>query len=155
MPSGRTHAITTVLLAGGVGFMAHSMGQPTATITALAGGSLAGLLLTPDLDVNTGSISNKFARKTFGCFFGFVWAFYWQPYSRLIPHRSWLSHLPVISTAIRLAYLALPYLAWQWWNTRQVGFMLPSWFYMAFFGLCLADLVHWGSDQITKGKGAI
>jgi len=151
MPSGRIHAATTVALSLAAGVGAYTQNQPVPVITALAGGCLAGLLLSPDLDVDQGSISMKFARRSFGCLVGLIWAIYWKPYSAIIPHRSWLSHLPVISTALRLLYMALPYLAWQWWQTRQIGFTLPDWFYLAFLGLCLSDLAHWAMDNTIRG----
>jgi uncharacterized metal-binding protein len=35
------------------------------------------------------------------------------PYSRIMPHRSWWSHMPIFSTFFRVAYLfALPALLW-------------------------------------------
>jgi uncharacterized metal-binding protein len=33
--------------------------------------------------------------------------FIWLPYQKFIPHRHWLSHAPVIGSAVRLLYLGV------------------------------------------------
>lgn len=62
----------------------------------IAGAShfLGGYWLSPDLDIK----SRPFLRWS-------VLRFIWMPYQRLIPHRSPLSHAPVLGSAIRLLYL--------------------------------------------------
>lgn len=62
----------------------------------IAGAShfLGGYWLSPDLDIK----SRPFLRWS-------VLRFIWVPYQRLIPHRNWKSHAPVLGSAIRLAYL--------------------------------------------------
>ncbi len=57
---------------------------------------LGGLYLSPDLDL----VSKPYKR------WGWL-RWIWIPYQRFIPHRSPLSHAPVIGSLIRLAYLAL------------------------------------------------
>ncbi len=63
----------------------------------IAGAShfLGGYWLSPDLDIK----SRPFLRWS-------VLRFIWIPYQRLIPHRSPLSHAPVLGSLLRLAYLA-------------------------------------------------
>jgi uncharacterized metal-binding protein len=62
----------------------------------IAGAShfLGGYWLSPDLDIK----SRPFLRWG-------VLKIIWLPYQRLIPHRSPLSHAPVLGSAIRLLYL--------------------------------------------------
>ncbi len=62
----------------------------------IAGAShfLGGYWLSPDLDIK----SRPFLRWS-------VLRFIWVPYQRLIPHRSPLSHAPVLGSLLRLAYL--------------------------------------------------
>lgn len=55
---------------------------------------LGGLYLSPDLDIR----SRPYRR------WGLL-RWYWWPYQKLIPHRNWMSHWPIIGTAIRLGYL--------------------------------------------------
>jgi uncharacterized metal-binding protein len=63
----------------------------------IAGAShfLGGYWLSPDLDIK----SRPFLRWG-------VLKIIWVPYQRLIPHRSPLSHAPVLGSLIRLVYLA-------------------------------------------------
>jgi len=56
---------------------------------------MAGMYLSPDLD----TASKPF--KRWG-----VLKIVWVPYQKNIPHRSPLSHAPLLGSAIRLAYLA-------------------------------------------------
>lgn len=114
---------------------------------ACSAGCLAGIFLTPDLDQQTLSHSEHLlVRWTFGL--GYGWVLLWYPYARLIPHRSPLSHFPILGTLGRLLYLAfwlcLPALwGWKW-------FTLPThldalWLWAA-GGLALSDLGHYVFD---------
>ncbi len=64
----------------------------------IAGAShfLGGYWLSPDLDIK----SRPFLRWG-------ILRFMWLPYQRFIPHRSPLSHAPVLGSVIRLLYLAV------------------------------------------------
>jgi uncharacterized metal-binding protein len=148
MPNGNAHASATILLAAGLGMLSLTLRQdPLMTTTALVGGCLAGLVLTPDLDVDRGSISHRIVKKSAGLLIGFAWHLFWYPYSRIMPHRSWYSHMPIFSTFIRVAYLfALPALLW-WLASSAIN--LPvlrvpvwAWFPTAFTGLVLSDTLH-------------
>jgi uncharacterized metal-binding protein len=78
-----------VLIAG-----CYQFGLELGTIAAAAH-FLGGYWLSPDLDIK----SRPFLRWS-------VLRFIWIPYQRLIPHRSPLSHAPVLGSLIRLVYLA-------------------------------------------------
>jgi uncharacterized metal-binding protein len=148
MPNGKAHASATILLAAGLGFISISLRDDTAlTTAAVVGGCLAGLVLTPDLDVDRGSISHHIVKHSAGFLIGFAWHLFWFPYSRIMPHRSWWSHMPIFSTFFRVGYLfALPAVLWLLANTVFVmpAFKIPtwSWFPTAFIGLILADTLH-------------
>ncbi len=116
MPDGKTHAAATVLAAGVVGPVAYFFGNASIeTSIALSAGTMAGLLLSPDLDVRIGSRSFWLVRHSFGPLVGFFWQWFWQPYARLIPrHRHPLSHFPLIGTALRLLYLFLVFGGLYW-----------------------------------------
>jgi uncharacterized metal-binding protein len=147
MPNGKIHTSATLLLAAGTGILSVSLMQAPAVTTALVGGCLAGLVLTPDLDVDRGSISHRIVNRSAGQLVGFVWRLFWFPYSRMMPHRSWWSHMPVFSTIIRVVYLfLLPALAW-WLASTVVdlpALRLPAWDWLptAFVGLVLSDTLH-------------
>ena len=91
MPSGNTHTTCTLILATALGLAAHYNGLPALPI---AGGALIGVILTPDLDVDNGSVSQRAVRRSAGCLVGALWAAIWRPYSMMFPHRSIWSHLP-------------------------------------------------------------
>jgi uncharacterized metal-binding protein len=156
MPHGKAHASATVLLAAGIGILSASVFRdPVVTTAALTGGCLAGLVLTPDLDVDRGSISHRIVKRSAGFLIGFAWKVFWYPYSRLMPHRSWWSHMPVFSTLVRVFYLfALPALLW-WLASMMVALpvlQMPTWDWLptAFVGLVLADTLHAVMDIIDS-----
>ncbi len=65
-------------------------------VIAAASHFLGGYWLSPDLDIK----SAPFLRWG-------ILRFIWLPYQRFIPHRSPLSHAPVLGSVIRLVYLAV------------------------------------------------
>jgi uncharacterized metal-binding protein len=96
MASGRNHdraiTITTpIILAAAI-----ASGHADIAIIVTPAYYLGGMYLSPDLDL----VSRPYKR------WGFL-RWLWLPYQRLIPrHRHWLSHGPVIGSAVRLLYLA-------------------------------------------------
>lgn len=152
MPDGRVHTLTTIVLSGVLAYASYRVGYPVAQVAALAGGCLSGLLLSPDLDVDRGSISMSHAQRLGGCFVGMLWAILWKPYALLIPHRSPLSHFPLIGTAIRLAYVTLIGLliiaALRITGANLPA--LPAWWPWSIAGLVLADLLHFILDQTMR-----
>ena len=73
------------------------------------------------------------------------------PYAKLIRHRHWLSHAPLIGTAGRLAYLAaLGWLAWLALGRPDValdGEALRTLAWAA-AGLAASDALHWVMDVL-------
>ncbi|MEB3331104.1 MAG: DUF2227 family putative metal-binding protein [Synechococcaceae cyanobacterium] len=96
MASGRQHDRATWLLSLPFGVLWWPALGPAGVAAAALGFLLGGLWLSPDLDTR----SNPSRR----------WGplrLLWWPYRRLLPHRSPLSHGPLLGSAGRLAYLAL------------------------------------------------
>jgi uncharacterized metal-binding protein len=117
-------------------------------------GALAGIILTPDLDVDRGSRSNHYVRKFAGVVVETLWRLYWKPYALLVKHRSIWSHGPILSTAIRLAYLAvLPAILW-WWAGLPVP-RLETWMLWVILGLVAADSVHALLDWFDSKLGGL
>lgn len=150
MPKGTTHAKATVALAVASGLLAYfHFDQTLVHSAAISGGALAGLVLTPDLDVNVGCISNDIVRRSGGRAAGNLWTLFWRPYSLLMPHRSPLSHMPIVGTAIRLMYLSIiPALLFWYSSGTWAGLNFPDWGWWAVGGLALADTLHFLMDQI-------
>lgn len=101
MPSGKVHTTATMATALALGLSDAGSGPML--------GALAGVLISPDLDVNSGFIGFRFIRKVpvIGGVLASFWRAIWYPYARAMPHRGTLSHLPVLSTMIRFAYMVV------------------------------------------------
>lgn len=151
MASGKIHAACSVALAA-ISFGAIIGGIGDARLgAACAAGCLAGIFLTPDLDQEGWSHSEHILVKaTFGI--GYLWLLLWYPYAKAIPHRSPLSHFPVLGTAIRLLYLgfwaAIPaYFGFRLAAPSPEMWPLLQW---SVFGLALSDLGHFVFDLKWK-----
>jgi uncharacterized metal-binding protein len=148
MPDGKVHNAVTWLTAGYIVilsplYLPHT--GPEALF--MVPGCLTGLLVTPDLDVDYGTESAYLIKKNLGHMIMLAWLSFWWPYSRIFPHRHWGSHVPVISTFIRMGYICLftlGYFGTVIWLVQQWGF----WYW--FLGLCLADFHHWFMDVVTR-----
>ncbi len=97
MPSGRTHDEITLwslpLVAGGT----YAQTRSSSLTLIVAGGFLfSGLMFGPDLDI----YSQQFQR------WGWL-RWIWLPYQQSLHHRSFLSHGPVVGTALRILYLGI------------------------------------------------
>lgn len=143
MPSGRVHTMTTIVLAVG----SVMSGQDT----ALTVGILSGLVLSPDLDVDGGFIGLAHLRRVpiVGNLLSRCWQLFWLPYSKVVPHRSHISHSIFFGTCARVGYLVLPLLAL---NVSGVPMKLPTETGQWFIGLSLADTLHIVLDNTVKGK---
>lgn len=147
MPDGKTHAGFTVLLGITVSAVGMNVSMAPDINTVLTVGILSGVIITPDLDLQTGCISQSLVRKHAGCIIGTAWSMLWYPYAAIVHHRSWLSHAPFIGTVLRLAYLAL--MAWIVTVILSrfgvhIPFIneIPGWLPWYAGGLALSDLVH-------------
>lgn len=140
MPLGPAHTSATLIISGvmsiGAAVLIYETLEPAWAM--LPAGALAGLLLSPDLDIERGSISNHHARKV-GRLFGFLWRWYWWPYGKLCPHRG-ASHWPIFGTAVRLLYCF-------WWLPLV---WLPPLAWAATFaaGLAIVDSAHIVMDWV-------
>lgn len=162
MPSGRIHNIATICLTA-LSLSAGAISRQPAWF-AISSGAFMGLFLSPDLDVDRGNISGKNirtltgrrskARRFTGGLLAWSWHLIWKPYALIFRHRSFFSHFPVISTVIRLVYLAI----WSFIPVLALAMYWPAaieWLYglvvlcgvYAFIGLCAADGLHWMMDR--------
>jgi len=166
MADGKTHAIGTqilaVLLFGAEATNGKINGyalEPTLIYSAaLTIGAMVGLFLTPDLDVNAGSISEEEVREI-SPFGENLWWIYWYPYRRILPHRSPFSHWPIMGTIGRLLYISIPYwigLAaayfldppiFNWLVQTGIWLITLPYFRVAVLGLAGADLLHFFMDR--------
>lgn len=102
MPPGRVHAASNL----GMLIVELSTTDPWEIKLFTGLGLALGVILSPDLDVNDGYIGLYVLRKLHLPWM--LWRGFWWPYSMLVPHRSPISHWPILGTAIRIVYLGLP-----------------------------------------------
>ena len=96
MASGAVHDRTTQRLALPLALLCWPLVGPAAAVAAGLAFLLGGLWLSPDLDTRSRP-SRRWGPL----------AVLWLPYRRLVRHRGWISHLPLLGSVGRLAYLAL------------------------------------------------
>jgi uncharacterized metal-binding protein len=166
MAAGLTHDRITKLclplVAGGSWLLTHRV---ELTIGLAASFLFSGLMFGPDLDIHS------VQTQRWGWF---QWL--WQPYRKLVPHRSLLSHGPILGTLGRVLYLGL-WVALVWsighFSCRWLGFSLPqeqqllllgrqwavnhaSLLWMLLLGMELGAMSHYVADLISsackKGK---
>jgi uncharacterized metal-binding protein len=104
MPSGKVHDQITVVAAVAIApvwyFLTPAPIDPTVGLALVASTLFSGLMLSPDLDLNS-SIYSRWG----------PFRYLWWPYQKAIPHRSKLSHSYVLGPALRVIYfLALSWL---------------------------------------------
>lgn len=155
MASGRAHDKASLVLALPVGLaVAWNFGLAEG-LGAAVGCGLVGLFLEPDLDQEQTTESENRLRGMIGPFYR-LWQFVWYAYAMAIPHRSPLSHVPGLSTSIRILYLLALFLLYatirNWdlsgWNPDT----WPAWAWPVlrgmFVGLCASDAAHWLMDFV-------
>jgi len=146
--NGKAHATASLVLALPCGVAAYAVTENVAVSVGATVGCLAGTLLTPDLDVDGITSSEWWLVKKLGPL-GFLWMAAWWPYAKIIPHRHWLSHAPIVGTIGRLAYVLLPVVL----LCVALGVELPeiplvAWHAIAgaVRGLMVSDTAHWLMD---------
>jgi len=146
--------IGTACLFGGASFF-YFYGLPVLYGAAMGAGGYSGLILSPDLDTRSNP-TNRWKDVGAGPInLGLIWA----PYRAFISHRSWVSHLPIVSTAIRAVYLG----AWIVAAGVVADLLLPDGaivvrpedvpirfllecFVLWLVGLSVSDAAHWLMD---------
>ena len=159
MASGKTHDRITWSLSPFVAIAAYVVAQNpwTASVT-LVGFMMGGLMMGPDLD------TRSIQYRRWGIF-----KFLWYPYLKLMPHRGFWSHGPIVGTLIRVLYIAslitgisflIAYFnflaAWQithWENAMMVAAtLIESYKFQwlaAIVGLELGACSHYVTDWLT------
>lgn len=95
MPMGMTHR--TINTAASVPITAGTLligWTPPQALALFAGYSFATFFVNPDLDIESMGYNS----------WGWL-RFIWWPYQKILGHRCWISHFPVISTLLRIVYL--------------------------------------------------
>lgn len=162
MSAGIVHTKASLMLAGTLGIAAVVRQSPLELWYAV--GALVGVMVTPDCDVDNGTIHGKYLRQRLGRAAEFVWDAVWFMYRRSLKHGGELSHFPIISTLGRVVYLyffviVLPTVVLstlfqldvvselRWWANQ----IIHHW--RVVVGLMCSDLIHWVLDILTTEHG--
>lgn len=158
MPGGKVHSGLTLATALGVvaSFVIVRSGLDPYLYIA---GNLVGVLITPDLDVDAGNVSDTIIRKVSSPA-QWIWRRFWTLYSLALPHRSTLSHFPILSTLIRIGYIiaGINLLRLGWGVVAKIIGLNDTlsfiwfWNWSFFWGLVHVDTVHFLADKFIKGK---
>jgi uncharacterized metal-binding protein len=154
MSSGKVHAAASIALAGGFLIGGAILKDPSCF--EYAAGSLAGVLLSPDLDVDAKNLSYKFFRKYKT---ETLWSALWHFYRRSIKHGSELSHFPIVGTLGRIVYMflfcvilpnvVLSWIGWNFWQETSWWSSLILSHWKVALGLMGADFIHYILDIAT------
>ena len=147
MPSGRTHARDSLLLSALAFGVGSKAGLELVEAGAVSLGCLAGILLSPDLDHDSVTISESLLLRSPSWILkglGVVWRIIWWPYGKLMPHRSFWSHFPVVGTTIRLLWLGA--ILYPLLKPGLSQLITNHLFWLSVLGLIASDTTHWARD---------
>ena len=165
MSAGNVHIRASLLLAAG--FSAGALISQNTGLLECVAGSLAGIMISPDLDVDAGNVSNTIIKKKIGWFGERLWRWFWRPYASSFKHGQFASHCPIFGTLVRLAYIyfwtVLPVEITYFLILRLLNYHLDLryefmyWIRIIFspmfvYGLVSSDTIHYFLDLLTKEK---
>jgi len=155
MPSGKVHSALTLAAVSGV-IAPYAVVNLGGNEYMYLAGCVAGIMVTPDMDVNNGNISDHYIRK-FSRPAQWLWRLFWTPYALLIPHRSTFSHFPFLGTTLRIGYIFLVlnlinFMFRLFLSIFDTVSFIWLWDWSFFFGLCHVDTIHFLVDNTIKGK---
>jgi uncharacterized metal-binding protein len=156
MPSGKIHSALTLATASGV-LAPYLIVQFDGNPYWYVAGCVVGILVSPDMDVDKGNISDQIIRKISRPA-QWLWRLFWTPYALLVPHRHFISHFPIFGTVLRVGYIFLIInllnflIRFIAYNLDDTVSFVWLWNWSFFFGLCHVDAIHFVVDKTIKGR---
>ena len=146
--NGKAHILASMMLAVPVGIGTVVVTKDLRALPLATLGCAAGILVSPDLDIDGRTDSETVVYDQMGPVFGTLWQVYWYPYARAIPHRSVLSHAPLLGTVLRIGYLLLLPTLFAVFTPLRLGAVFDAVlaFWPVWIGLAVSDVVHWMMD---------
>ena len=135
MSSGKTHAKASVALSVPSCVVAATQWGVVPGL-GVALGCLAGVFVSPDLDID----HRTYSENALPGMLGTLWYWVWLEYSRIMPHRSFWSHAPIVGTAIRIVY--------GFWWIALIDVTLFWQLRWLWIGLMISDTAHWVMDVL-------
>lgn len=150
MPNGKTHTLSTIIASAAILPLAAMYSHDPLFTMAVISGTLSGIIISPDLDVEDGFYGLHVLRRCpkVGKLISMAWRVFWYPYSRLVPHRSRFSHSIGLGTLGRIAYLFG--FIFLFCVLTGTGLDVSSQYLFAWsLGLGLADALHITMDHFS------
>lgn len=160
MSAGVVHRKASLMLT--VGFILTAILQLNPNNLLYGIGSLIGVMVTPDWDVDAGMISDAMIRNKLGVWAEKIWDAFLYWYRRSLKHGSPLSHFPVISTYGRIAYafailIVVPHVAYYYiFHPAWDLYFVINWYWkeinsqqQIIQGLIASDTIHFFLDLLT------
>lgn len=127
MAGGKQHwGLSSALVIVGTPLAFYFLDKPIAG--AITAGLVIGKYATCDVrdQEHVKNYAERRFAKNYGKVLGLLFWAYWWPLAKLIPHRSFLSHLPLVGTSIAFLYLFAPPLS-VWWYLVGMPVGLSEW----------------------------
>lgn len=105
MANGNTHSVASVAAGVGLGIACYVIWRDIEYSAAISLGCFAQVFISPDRDVDGGTVSERYLRKI-SWILSLWWKLVWRPYSISMKHRG-KSHA-IYGTIGRLLYLMFP-----------------------------------------------
>lgn len=105
MANGNTHSAASVVAGIGLGIVCYAASRNIEYSVAISFGCFAQIFISPDRDVDGGTVSERYLRKI-SSILSLWWKLVWRPYSISMKHRG-KSHA-LYGTIGRLLYLMFP-----------------------------------------------
>lgn len=145
MSNGVQHGLMTQTLAAASVPVTAFLSRDLKITLLVACGVMVGLVMEPDLDV-VHRTKSEARVASIHPILGLVWYWFWLPYAKAIPHRSWVSHLPIVGTGLRVLYLTwIPMVIYVSLGNDLSTLPIQDILWVC-LGLAASDLAHWGMD---------
>lgn len=105
--NGKVHHAVNLVTATTLISLTVFAGGGVKEVVCVTAGSIGGVIVTPDYDLDKGLPRNFIGNLPF---VGKLWRWFWWPYAKLVKHRSFISHSFVFSTIGRVVYIAVGFL---------------------------------------------
>ena len=154
MSSGVAHARATAVLTPITAVTVAYYTESLFLASLAAAGCACGIILSPDLDLEQTTRSERVLLNK-SPLLGKLFKIYWYPYGVFIPHRSAISHFPVVGTLSRVAYLLIipALLAYQHDKVPQlIEWVMSDITLFLVLGLIVSDTAHTLMDILPKRK---
>ena len=148
MATGKTHEKVAIIVSGATVF--SYLFLPADLATCLLAGTINGLIVTPDIDVDHTTREERRLENIpiIGPYVRYIFQVFWYPYALAFNHRGF-SHIPILGTLSRAVYQTLGIAFILYVFIMITGAIIPrwedkNWNYILFYllGWSIQDMFH-------------